>query len=115
MTAIHDSAKAHGYRLKSDDRPTRPYPRVRASGRAYASCDGPQGTERQSRIHARIVQTEAARERCSAGMLYNHVETPEFICRFRWQQNSVAFWDNRTTSIMRHLRLFPAIAATACE
>jgi taurine dioxygenase len=23
------------------------------------------------------------------------VETPEFHCRFRWQPNSVAFWDNR--------------------
>jgi taurine dioxygenase len=23
------------------------------------------------------------------------VETPEFHCRFRWQVNSVAFWDNR--------------------
>jgi taurine dioxygenase len=28
-------------------------------------------------------------------MLYRHCETPEFQCRFRWQKNSVAFWDNR--------------------
>ena len=28
-------------------------------------------------------------------MLYRHVETPEFQCRFKWQPNSVAFWDNR--------------------
>jgi taurine dioxygenase len=28
-------------------------------------------------------------------MLYRHAETPEFHCRFRWQENSVAFWDNR--------------------
>src|SRR5947207_1814958 len=28
-------------------------------------------------------------------MLYRHCETPEFHCRFRWQANSVAFWDNR--------------------
>jgi len=28
-------------------------------------------------------------------MLYRHAETPEFQCRFRWQPNSVAFWDNR--------------------
>jgi len=27
--------------------------------------------------------------------LYRHVETPEFHCRFRWQVNSIAFWDNR--------------------
>ena len=29
--------------------------------------------------------------------LYAHVTRPEFTCRFRWQQHSVAFWDNRAT------------------
>lgn len=29
------------------------------------------------------------------GMLYRHIETPEFHCRFAWRNNSVAFWDNR--------------------
>src|SRR5215469_636222 len=28
-------------------------------------------------------------------MLCRHAETPEFHCRFRWQKDSVAFWDNR--------------------
>jgi taurine dioxygenase len=27
--------------------------------------------------------------------LYSHIENPLFQCRFRWQANSVAFWDNR--------------------
>jgi len=31
------------------------------------------------------------------GMLYRHCQQPEFTCRFRWQQGSVAFWDNRAT------------------
>lgn len=30
-------------------------------------------------------------------MLYAHIDTPEFHCRFHWQKNSVAFWDNRCT------------------
>ncbi|MEC8163830.1 MAG: TauD/TfdA family dioxygenase, partial [Pseudomonadota bacterium] len=30
-------------------------------------------------------------------MLYDHIATPEFHCRFRWRENSVAFWDNRCT------------------
>lgn len=29
--------------------------------------------------------------------LYNHVINPDFACRFRWQQHSIAFWDNRAT------------------
>ena len=27
--------------------------------------------------------------------LYEHAENPLFQCRFRWQPNSIAFWDNR--------------------
>lgn len=29
--------------------------------------------------------------------LYRHCTRPEFACRFRWQQGSVALWDNRNT------------------
>jgi taurine dioxygenase len=27
--------------------------------------------------------------------LWQHAVRPEFTCRFRWQKNSIAFWDNR--------------------
>ena len=27
--------------------------------------------------------------------LFDHVRSPEFQCRFHWEANSVAFWDNR--------------------
>ena len=36
----------------------------------------------------------------SAGLqkyLYEHSHRPEFTCRFRWENGSVAFWDNRCT------------------
>ena len=29
--------------------------------------------------------------------LYAHAIQPEFVCRFRWRQGSMAFWDNRAT------------------
>jgi taurine dioxygenase len=29
--------------------------------------------------------------------LFDHVKSPAFQCRFRWQQHSIAFWDNRCT------------------
>jgi taurine dioxygenase len=29
--------------------------------------------------------------------LVDHVRSPEFQCRFRWEVDSVAFWDNRST------------------
>jgi len=27
--------------------------------------------------------------------LFEHMENPLFQCRFRWEENSIAFWDNR--------------------
>jgi taurine dioxygenase len=30
-------------------------------------------------------------------MLYRHAQRPEFTCRFRWRNGSLAFWDNRAT------------------
>ena len=35
--------------------------------------------------------------------LFEHIEKPDFQCRFRWRSNSVAFWDNRCTM---HLALW---------
>jgi taurine dioxygenase len=29
--------------------------------------------------------------------LFDHLETPELSCRFRWEVHSIAFWDNRAT------------------
>ena len=29
--------------------------------------------------------------------LYNHCTKPEFTCRFRWSENTLAVWDNRST------------------
>ena len=28
-------------------------------------------------------------------MLLDHIRSPEFQCRFRWREGSIAFWDNR--------------------
>jgi len=30
-------------------------------------------------------------------LLYEHLSSPPFTCRFHWEPNSVAFWDNRAT------------------
>jgi taurine dioxygenase len=43
----------------------------------------------------KIVQLERPESDALLSYLYRHVEVPEFQCRFRWQVNSVAFWDNR--------------------
>jgi taurine dioxygenase len=35
--------------------------------------------------------------------LYQHIALPDFQCRFKWQTNSIAFWDNRC---MQHHAVF---------
>ena len=42
-------------------------------------------------------------------MLCDHIATPEFHCRFRWQRNSVAFWDNRCAQHRTVWDYYPAV------
>jgi len=42
-------------------------------------------------------------------MLYDHIATPEFHCRFRWQEKSVAFWDNRCAQHRTVWDYFPKV------
>ena len=43
----------------------------------------------------RIDGLEANESRALLDMLFDHVRTPEFHCRFKWREKSLAFWDNR--------------------
>lgn len=97
MTAFHDSAKSQKYRLKQGDRadatlPSAEHPVVRThpvTGRKLLYVN--------RGFTTRIRQLPPAESDAILEMLYRHVETPELACRFHWQSNSVAFWDNRST------------------
>jgi taurine dioxygenase len=45
----------------------------------------------------RIRGMRAAESRALLGFLYEHITSPEFTCRFHWEKNSLAIWDNRCT------------------
>jgi len=40
--------------------------------------------------------------------LFDHLETPEHSCRFQWENDSIAFWDNRATMHRPVNDFFPA-------
>jgi len=45
----------------------------------------------------RIRGMRTAESNALLGFLYEHIVTPEFTCRFHWEKNSLAIWDNRCT------------------
>ncbi|MEM7225320.1 MAG: TauD/TfdA family dioxygenase [Pseudomonadota bacterium] len=51
----------------------------------------------------RIEELSTAESEALLNLLYEHINEPRFHCRFRWQANSVAFWDNRSA---QHLALW---------
>ena len=44
-----------------------------------------------------IVGMKRAESRSLLRFLFEHVAQPEFTCRFRWRDDSIAMWDNRCT------------------
>lgn len=45
----------------------------------------------------RIVDLQPKESEALLAFLYTHVARPEFTVRWRWEQDDVAFWDNRVT------------------
>jgi len=94
LTAMHEGEHVYRGRYGLNDAgkvfPKAEHPVVRThpvSGRKALYVNGGFTT--------RIVQLKRGESEAVLRYLYRHVETPEFHCRFRWQVNSVAFWDNR--------------------
>jgi taurine dioxygenase len=94
LTAMHEGEHVYRGRYGVDDTgrvfPKAEHPVIRThpvSGRKALFVNGGFTT--------RIVQLKRAESDAVLQFLYRHVETPEFQCRFRWQVNSIAFWDNR--------------------
>ena len=56
----------------------------------------------------RIVQLKRHESAAILEMLYRHIETPELHCRFKWETNSMAFWDNRCVQHHALWDYFPA-------
>ena len=92
MTAIHDSKHVYGRKGYRDDRN---YPRAEHPIVRTHPVTGRKALFVNRGFTTRIVQLARSESNAILEMLYRHTETPELHCRFRWQANSIACWDNR--------------------
>jgi len=98
LVAIHDTARTfsrpnyHTGSTEARDVISSEHPVVRTHPET-----GRKGLFVNSTFTASIKGMKPAESNALLYFLYRHIETPDFSCRFRWQPNSVAMWDNRCT------------------
>ena len=94
LTAIHDSWKAH-YDRKPGEGSDMQFPRFEHPVVRVHPVTGRKLLFVDRGFTTRIVQLGRAESDALLSFLFQHIETPKLSCRFRWQKNSIAFWDNR--------------------
>jgi taurine dioxygenase len=107
LTALHDSSKAHYYRTKATDRDEMKFPNAEHPIVRTHPVTGRQALFVNRGFTTRIPQLTRTESDTLLEMLFRHAETPKFICRFKWQPNSVAFWDNRAVQHQALWDYFP--------
>jgi taurine dioxygenase len=95
MTAIHDGEYVYRGRYDGADEEGKTYPRAEHPMIRTHPVSGRRSLYVNRIFTTRIVQLSESESDAVLKMLFKHIEKPEFQCRFQWQPNSVAFWDNR--------------------
>jgi taurine dioxygenase len=96
LAAIHDGEPFYRGRYGVDDR-ARKYPRAEHPVVRTHPVTGKKCLFVNRFFTTRIVGLQRNESDAILGLLFRHIETPELSVRFKWQPNSVAFWDNRCT------------------
>ncbi len=95
LTATHASEHFYRGRYGNDDR-DRVYPQAVHPVVRTHPVTGKQALFVNSFFTTRINELSRPESDALLAFLFRHIETPEFACRFRWAEGSVAFWDNRS-------------------
>lgn len=94
LSAIHDGG--HVYTQPTyDARPDKQLPRAEHPIVRSHPVTGRKALFVNRGFTTRIVGLPADESAAILEFLLRHVETPEFQCRFHWEANSIALWDNR--------------------
>jgi len=95
LTAEHDGEHVYSGRYQGVNEERRTYPRSEHPVVRTHPVSGRHALFVNRIFTTRIVELEKHESDGVLRMLYEHIERPEFQCRFQWQPGSVAFWDNR--------------------
>jgi taurine dioxygenase len=94
LTAIHDGEHVYRGRYGVDET-GKTYPRAEHPVIRTHPVSGKKALYVNRGFTTKIPQLKRHESNAVLEMLYQHIEIPEFQCRFRWKVNSLAFWDNR--------------------
>jgi taurine dioxygenase len=97
MTAMHDGApyyRSVNVRIGRDDK-GRDYPHAEHPIVRTHPVSGRKALFVNSMFTTHIVGLPKKESDAILDFLFDHIAQPRFQCRFRWQKNSMAFWDNR--------------------
>jgi len=97
LTAMHDGApyyRSVNLRIGRDDQ-GREYPHAEHPIVRTHPVSGRKALFVNSMFTTHIVGLAKKESDAILAFLFEHVDRPQFQCRFRWQKNSIAFWDNR--------------------
>ena len=111
LSAKHRSEHVHGGRyggkenLRDGDYPEAIHPVVRTH-----PVTKRKGLYVNSAFTTRIMELSRHESQDVLQMLHNHIARGvDFQCRFRWERNSIAFWDNRCTQHHAAWDYFPDV------
>ena len=95
MTAVHDGEPHYRGRYEEANDDGKTYPRSEHPVVRTHPVSSRKALFVNRIFTTRIVQLARNESDAVLQMLFQHVERPEFQCRFQWEPGSVAFWDNR--------------------
>jgi taurine dioxygenase len=95
LTAIHDGEQVYGRGYDSKPEEGAKYPRSKHPVVRTHPVSRRKGLFVNRTFPTKISQLQQSESDTVLQMLFEHIEQPEFQCRFQWQSGSIAFWDNR--------------------
>ena len=93
LTAVLETYGAKGYEMARKATPPNEHPLV---------CKHPE-TGKKCLFYSELLishfkELTAEENKILKEFLQQHIQKPELYCRFKWENNSIAFWDNRCTA-----------------